>query len=84
MSVGSRMQANIFRVKISSTDFDMSHVCSYMNSREQDAEQDFRIMSGAIVASKDNMFAIFGTSSGELSMFLINFTKRRLEEHHKV
>jgi hypothetical protein len=80
------MQANIFKVHVDKTkgSFDMSHLCSYMNSKEQDAEQDFRIMSGALVTSNNNFYAIFGTSNGELSTFFINTTKRRFEEHHRI
>lgn len=39
LTAGSRMQANVFRVFLNeNSTFDMSHICSYMNSKEQDAE----------------------------------------------
>ena len=82
VSAGSRLEANVYRIK-RSTGFQMGHICHFMRSFEQNAnDQDLRIMSVCafqLQLSLDMIFAVFGTSSGEIEFHRINLHKKRLE-----
>ncbi|CDW88527.1 wd40 repeat domain-containing protein [Stylonychia lemnae] len=90
LSAGSRMQANLFYAKLNQDNFEMSHLCNFMRSSEQDEEQDFRIMSSAIICHQNQgetvpfVICAFGTSSGELQVFTYHHKKRRLEDLYKI
>jgi hypothetical protein len=52
MSAGSRMQAQLYHADLSQG-FEMSHFCHYFKNYEHDQEQDFRIMSAALLKDMD-------------------------------
>lgn len=46
-------------------------------------EQDFRIVSSVLFQVGESFYAGFGTSNGQVLVFLINMQKRRLEDVSK-
>eukprot|EP00347_Sterkiella_histriomuscorum_P019530 403341280 len=99
LSAGSRMQANVFQVTIKEQNFEMSHICNFIRSSEQDEEQDFRINSSCVInksltqnhiSTGDSnhlkllTLCAFGNSNGDLQVFTVNYKKCRLEDLYKI
>ena len=78
------MQAQLYRASFSPDDFKMEHLCQFMKSFEQDEEQDFRIMSATLFKQGERVLAAFGTSHGQVQVYWVNFSKRRMEDVSKL
>jgi len=63
------MQAQLYKATFTPdqvpTDFKMIHICQFMKSFDQDPlDQDYRIMSSAIIRINGDYLCLFGASSG--------------------